>query len=414
MNSFRPAQTVQSQLERARLTATATYYAAFIGLGLTSASLGPLLPLLTEQTLVHLNQVSVLFTARSLGYLIGSLLGGRIYDRRDGHPVIAAALILVAICMALTPAIPLLWGLAGIMILLGGAEGSLDVGGNTLLIWLHGKKVPPFMNGLHFFFGLGSLLSPLIIAQAVLVSDRYSWALWLMALLITPVAINLLRLPSPVSPTREIQGVKPEPVARSGNPSKNRRSVLFLFVLFFMTAIGAEISFGGWIYTFALQVGLATTQTAAYLTSAFWGAFTISRLGSISLANRLSTRTYLITSLAGCTLSLSLLNTLSFLGIGITARVVLWLGAALFGLSIAALFPTTLSFAGERIQISGLVTSLFFIGVGTSGMLLPWLIGQFFESAGPYSVMVIIFLAILFSLIFFALVDRLSSRQVVG
>jgi len=372
-----------------------------------------LLPLLADQTLVRLNQVSILFTARSLGYLLGSLLGGRIYDRQAGHPVIAVALILVAICMALTPAIPLLWGLALIMVLLGGAEGSLDVGGNTLLIWLHGTRVAPFMNGLHFFFGLGSLLSPLIIAQAVLVSDRYSWALWLMALLITPVAINLLRLPSPVSPTREIQGVKTEPAARSGNSIKHRRSVVFLFVLFFMTAIGAEVSFGGWIYTFAVQAGLATAQTAAYLTSAFWGAFTISRLGSISLANRLSTRAYLITSLVGCTLSLSLLNTLRFLGIGSTARVVLWLGAALFGFSIAALFPTTMSFAGERTQISGQVTSLFFIGVSISGMLLPWLIGQFFESAGPYSVMVIIFLAILFSLIFFALVDRLSSRQLV-
>src|SRR4030067_1578521 len=93
MNSFRPAQTVQSQLERARLTATATYYAAFIGLGLTSASLGPLLPSLADQTLVRLNQVSVLFTARSLGYLIGSLLGGRIYDRRDGDPEIGRAAV---------------------------------------------------------------------------------------------------------------------------------------------------------------------------------------------------------------------------------------------------------------------------------------------------------------------------------
>jgi len=70
-----------------------------------------------------------------------------------------------------------------------------------------------------------------------------------------------------------------------------------------------------------------------------------------------------------------------------------------------------MSFAGERMQISGQVTSLFFMGVSASGMLLPWLIGQFFESAGPYSVMVILFLAILLSLIFFALADRLSSRR---
>lgn len=411
MNSLQPAQTVEARLERTRLTITATYYAAFIILGLTTASLGPLLPSLADQTLVRLSQVSILFTTRSLGYLLGSLLGGRIYDRREGHPVIAVALILVAICLASIPAIPLLWGMALIMVLLGGAEGSTDVGGNTLLIWLHGKKVPPFMNGLHFFFGVGSLISPLIIAWAILASNQYSWALWLVALLIIPVVINLLRLPSPVSPHREIQDVKTGPVVRNRNPEKNRRSVVFLFVLFFMTAIGAEMSFGGWIYTFAVQTGLATTQSAAYLTSAFWAAFTLSRLGSITLANRITIRAYLIFSLVGCTLSLILLNTLRFLGTGSTAQAVLWSGAALFGISIATVFPNTMSFAGERIHISGQVTSLFFVGVSTSGMFLPWLIGQYFESAGPYSVMVIIFLAMLLGLVFFALVDRISSPQ---
>ena len=48
---------------------------------------------------------------------------------------------------------------------MGVAEGALDVGGNTLLIWVHRHKVGPFMNGLHFFFGAGAFLSPIIIAQ---------------------------------------------------------------------------------------------------------------------------------------------------------------------------------------------------------------------------------------------------------
>jgi FHS family Na+ dependent glucose MFS transporter 1 len=119
--------------------------------------------------------------------------------------VIAVALILLAICLALIPAIPLLWGLALIMVLLGGAEGSTDVGGNTLLIWLHGKKVPPFMNGLHFFFGSDPYF-PLIIAwrywPPIDTPGRFGW--WR---LIIPVVINLLRLQpgfsSPRNPGRE-------------------------------------------------------------------------------------------------------------------------------------------------------------------------------------------------------------------
>ncbi len=200
MNSTQPASTIQSRSERSRLSITAAYYAAFIGLGLTNASLGPLLPHLADQARVGLGQVSILFTGRWLGYLLGSLLGGRIYDRRRGHPVMAVSLILAAVTMALTPTIPLLWGLVMIMILLGASEASLDVGCNTLLIWLHGRKVAPFMNGLHFFYGLGALISPLIIAQAALAYGRSAWALWLIALLLLPAAFVLLRLPSPPAP----------------------------------------------------------------------------------------------------------------------------------------------------------------------------------------------------------------------
>ena len=385
---------------------TAAYYAAFIGLGLTNASLGPLLPFLSDQTRSGLSQVSILFTGRWLGYLLGSLIGGRIYDRRRGHPVMAVSLILIALAMALTPAIPMLWGLVLIMVMLGASEAGLDVGGNTLLIWLHGQKVAPFMNGLHFFFGLGALISPLIIAQAALTYGRSAWALWLIALLLLPVAFVLLRLPSPPAP-EYVAPVESGASDREQSESNRKRwLIVFLFILFFLTAIGAEQSFGGWIYTFAVNAGLATAQTAALLTSAFWGAFTLSRLGSILVANRLSTRAYVIISLLGCTVSLLLLNTLRFLGSGSLGVLILWLGTILFGISIAVIFPMMLSYAGERTQIFGQVTGLFFVGVSAGGMLIPWLIGQFFVAAGPYSTMVILLLAILASIGLFGLIDQ--------
>ena len=76
--------------------------------------------------------------------------------------------------------------------LLGMVEIGLDIGGNTLLMWLHGERVSPYMNALHFFFGVGAFLAPLILAQMLLLNDGPAgvrWTYWLLALLMLPVAL---------------------------------------------------------------------------------------------------------------------------------------------------------------------------------------------------------------------------------
>ena len=93
---------------------TIGYCVAFVALGLVMASLGPTLPGLAKNTRTHLSEISVLFTARALGYLIGSFQGGRLYDRVPGHPVMAAGLLVMAATMALVPAISWLWLLAAV------------------------------------------------------------------------------------------------------------------------------------------------------------------------------------------------------------------------------------------------------------------------------------------------------------
>ena len=75
--------------------------------------------------------------------------------------------------------------------------------------------------------------------------------------------------------------------------------------------------------------------------------------------------------------------------------IVVWLGTCGLGLSMASIFPTTLSLAQGRMPISGAVTGWFFVGAGAGGMTLPWLIGQLFETIGPQVTMVILFLALL-------------------
>jgi len=97
-----------------------------------------------------LSKVSFLFTARSPGYLLGSLVGGRLYDQVLGHIIMAVIFVVMAVMLTLAPVIPFLWLLTAAL-LVGMGEGAVDVGGNTLLVWVHRHDVGPFMNGLHFF-----------------------------------------------------------------------------------------------------------------------------------------------------------------------------------------------------------------------------------------------------------------------
>ena len=356
---------------------TIGYYAAFVILGLVGASLGPTLPGLAEHTRTHVSEISYLFTARSLGYLIGSFFGGRLYDRVPGHPLMAAVLTVAAVMMALAPVIPLLWLLAAVLLVVGLTEGALDVGGNTLLVWVHRHRVGPYMNGLHFFFGAGAFLSPIIVAQSVLFSGDITWAYWILAALMIPSAIWLVRLPSPT----------PNGSTQRDQVSGGQRVdglLVALIGLFFFLYVGAEVGFGGWIYTYAVALDLGGEATAAYLTSGFWGALTLGRLLGIPIAARLRPPTILLGDLVGCLISVGVILWWSD---SLTAT---WLGVVGSGLFMASIFPTTLSLAERRMTITGRVNGWFFVGASMGGMVLPWLIGQLFESIGPQVTMLAI------------------------
>ena len=159
------ASTPELAKPRANIQQTAAYFAAFVCLGAFFASLGPTLPSLAENTQSAVSAISFLFVARSLGYLLGALEGGRLYDKIPGNMLMAGVLIVMAVMMVLVPLFGNLVPLVGVLLILGVASGALDVGTNTMLIWAHGEKSGAYMNAGHFFFGMGSFLSPLIIAQ---------------------------------------------------------------------------------------------------------------------------------------------------------------------------------------------------------------------------------------------------------
>ena len=117
-----------------RIPTTAAYFASYIALGLAAAALGPTLGRLAQQTQTGLAEISAIFPAFWSGYLLGSFLGGRLYERLQGHVVMGSAVLVMGVMLALTPTMPVLWMLAGVMLVLGAAGAMVDVGCNILLV----------------------------------------------------------------------------------------------------------------------------------------------------------------------------------------------------------------------------------------------------------------------------------------
>ena len=354
-----------------RTATTIVYFSVFLAIGISASWIGPALPSLASGVNVGLAAISYLFIARYFGVMSGILFGGRVFDIKPGHPIMAAMLALLALLTALVPFTNQLWQMALTFLLLGFASGTLDVGGNSMLPWIYRKNVGPYMNGLHVFFGLGAIMTPIAFVRLFMVGESLRLPLWFFAILLFLPGTFLLLLRSP----------QPENPAQDFSPGNGMRYLILLVGAFLFMYVGAEVSINGWIYTYSLEMRLTTEVTAAYLTSVFWIFIALGRLAAIPLYSYIRSNTILILDLVGGIACTGLV--LAFPG----SRIALWSGIAGIGLFLGSVFPTLLSLVEERIGTTGQRTSWFLVGASIGAMLFPWLVGQLFGYIGPRGLM---------------------------
>lgn len=386
--------------DRKKKLLTFAYYLSFIALGLISGALGPAVPSFAENTSTALSQVSSLFVFSSLGYISGSIISGYLYNNLAGNKVLMISIILLGLGVASLPVINTLWMLLLVIYLVGIMQSITDVGGNTLLVWTHGSKVAPYMNGLHFFFGFGSFIAPLIIAQSLKINLSIKPAFWLMALLIFLPIFFLFQLASPANPHKQdLKSVELTPV------NKKKRKMTLLVILYFMGFTGAEITFGNWIYTHGLKTAFLNVETAAYLTSVFWGTVLAGRLLGIALAKKYTCLQFIWFNLIGGVTSLLLMLAFS------DSAAILWIGTVAFGLSIATGFPSGINLAEDLNLVTARITSLIFVASSISVMISPWIVGQFIERDGSQILFVVVLANIIWASLMILGIDR-GKKQI--
>lgn len=343
------------------------YYGLFVCLGLGMAIVGPTIPDLARQTGSTQDAIGWLFFGGSVGYTLGTLLGGRLFDRiAHGHALLGAAELVAAGLLAVLPTVHSIQLLLAIGFCRGLLEGMVNTGANTLLLWTHGQKASPFMNGLHFCFGVGASVSPLVVARFAPSMAGYRGAYWAVAGFAALASLWMLSMGGSPDPKEHTAKATRARMA-SGRP---HYAPIAMAAIFLFAYVGGEISFGSWISPYAQMLAIATPVTAAYLASAFWASFTVGRLISIPVAIRFTPRQVIPAALVPCLVLSGLMMVLP------QSSALLWATAIGLGFCLAPLWPSGFTLAGQVVSMTASASALVLLGDSFGGMVLPSLTGK--------------------------------------
>ncbi|XP_076872792.1 sodium-dependent glucose transporter 1 [Brachyhypopomus gauderio] len=379
-----------------------TLCASFLGLGMCISVLGPTLGDLASNVNKNISNISYIFAGRATGYIGGSLLGGILFDLVNPHLLLGLAMLGTALGMFATPFCKRALLLTLLVSSVGVSMGILDTGGNVLILDTWGDHAGPHLQALHFSFAVGAFFSP-IIAKLVFGSESTPdpsasvagpslgdhnesrpsiamhqyyfhsktgvlmsmWAYMVIGSFIVLVSLFFFILYSRSSAPAK------QAATSSGKQlfSKHHVVLVTLLSIFFFWYVGAEVAFGSFIFTYAKDfMGLERAQ-AAGLNSLFWGSFAACRGLAIFFTACVNPGTLILASLVGSTVSSLLLVLFS------NSQVAVWSCTALYGASMAATFPSGISWLEQYTTVTGRSAAVFVVGAALGEMVLPAVLG---------------------------------------
>ncbi|UUZ86855.1 MFS transporter [Paenibacillus sp. P26] len=261
------------------------------------------------QTDLQLNywQISLAFTAGSVGYLTGSFAGGLVVDRTGlkTATLVGAAASGAGIFIYLMFKSPLPF-IAGFVIA-GFGNGVFEIGLNGAVpaVVASAKDRTRYFNWLHGFYGLGATGLPLIGARALSTGEWRSGYWAELAFLGSIAAMAALLRYGKLTPGGQ------ESVPTSGTLSRSRSRLPMSYLLIsLLAAIGAyvmaEVGFSTWSPTYLVEVRGLSIAEASYYLSGFFLVFTAGRLTGHWWVNRIGQLKAVLLSVCAAIVSLGI------------------------------------------------------------------------------------------------------------
>ncbi|KAM9636304.1 sodium-dependent glucose transporter 1 isoform 2-T2 [Morphnus guianensis] len=376
--------------------------AAFLGLGMSIAVLGPTFQNLAANVHKNVSDIYYIFVGRSLGYLGGSVLGGVLFDSMNAHLLLALSMFGTTVGLYGIPWCKKSLLLTVLMSVIGASMGILDTGGNVLALNTWGAEAGPHMQALHFSFAVGAFVAPILAKMALGGSESkdllpvaektnqsvlrsvptasaasatsalkhhlgadFLWSYVVIGTYLLLVSFFFFILYSKGSSARD----KSKASLQKCMFAKYHYALIILLFVFFFCYVGAEVTYGSYIFTYAKVFAEMKENEAAALNSVFWGAFAACRGVAIFCAACLYPGTMILLSIIGSAASSSCL--------AFFARypASLWVGTAVYGASMATIFPSGISWIEQYTVVQGKSASLFVIGAALGEMCIPAVVG---------------------------------------
>jgi len=390
---------------------TSLLWFSFFCLGLSDSIRGPTLLDLKDLINEDVSAVSSTFALRAFGGLFGCFLSGSILDSlapSSRYIFIALAYFVLSSCTLYLPYSPNLLVMQVVSTIFGVFNGCFHTATNPLLlrIW-EGRNSSPYMYAMHFCFGLGGLLAP-VLAKPFLKEDSVGEVLdengnevfrgeesyyeecdfWTIKTLYPIIGFCMvLAIPGYIyyfvqelKIEKKNTNAKTDNLSKDDEEDKNESSckkylLIVLMAVFYFNFAGLETSYRTFTSAFAVSCSLNLSRhQAADVLAVFYSTFATFRALIIPLSAFVSPTLFLwssLTMICIATVSLSLWAE--------TSLICLKVGVALAGAGVASLFASGMLWMKQTIPVTNKVGSVITMSCSVAAQVYCMVIGSYVE-----------------------------------
>lgn len=374
-------------------------FLSFISLGMYEGSLGMAWPSIRHDFGLPLDYLGMILVASTCGVLVSSFNSGWLLSRFEFGVLLVIANLLRAAGMLGYVVVPEWWMVVASALLIGLGAGTIDSGMNTFVAARYG---PGPLNWLHACYGLGAMITPLIITRLLANELDWRWGFIIVAvlqiILALYFALNLKHWPNRL----QLNDAQNNAQERAPSSLTLGMFIVWLGIAVFFFSMGVELSVGQWSFTLFTEGRAVSVNHAGLWVSIFWGSLTLGRILFGFITERIGPTRLLRLGMAGLILGTLQLwwNPVNLVGFS---------GLALIGFSVAPIFPVMIGLSPARFGEQNAANAIGFqvAAAYLGGALIPALVGV---AAYAVGLEVIGILLLVFSILSFAIHEVLVRK----
>ncbi|XP_064613804.1 sodium-dependent glucose transporter 1C-like [Liolophura sinensis] len=378
---------------------------------------------LLQQTESNVQQGSLMFIIGSLGYTLGSLVSGHLYDKLNVNVIFSISAILAGFFIIFIPMSSSLAVVISLLCLSKVFQGSLDSGSTLLCARIWGNAANPYQQAVTFFYALGGIITPFAMEPFLFVSkepqleanrsghialgtfvmgwsDRNDSAIGKSSQSLAIQSNSNLFLPFIIFGTFSVLTSMPfvlkvfcEKVVckrdiSTGSPGSKSRSsgisgklVVFTLILIgaFFMAYGYLWGLGEYSMPFTVDYLGWSKKEGTQLNSVTWSALAAGCFVGIFVARCLRPSYMILVTLTPITLGL-----LALLLAARSSGQVVWIAYIFIFAGAGSLHPAAVSWVDQRlIRVNGKICSLFVVTMSLGDVTNNLLLGYLFQNDSP-------------------------------